>query len=468
MRAATLWIGPLLACLAALAVVRAGASAEAAWTAGVIALCAVWWVAEPIPIPATSLVPLAVLPAVGVLSAAEVGAAYGNKLILLLLGGFMLSKAMERSGAHRRVALQMVRLCAVGGDPSTVGGRRLVFGFMLATAALSMWVSNSATTLMMLPIALATLDGRGDHRLRRALLLGIAYAASIGGVGTPVGTPPNLIFLQVYGERFGDEPSFTTWMAWALPVVVVMLPVAAWWLTRSLPAGGGATRLPEVGAWRPAEARTLAVFAVTAVLWVTLKEPAGGWTGWLGLPGASTASVALGAVVAMFLIPSGERDAEGRVDRLLDWETAVRIPWGVLLLFSSGLVLAKAFGASGLDDLVRDALGVLGDLPTPLVLAAVCLSVTFLTEVTSNTATTSLLMPLLATTAVAIDADPRLLMVPAAISASFAFMLPVATAPNAAVFSSGEVTVGEMAREGLGLNLVGAAVVAAACYAWFG
>lgn len=469
MRKAMLVVGPVAAIVVAMLTLSAGGSNEAAWTAGVTTLCALWWVTEPIAIPATSLLPLAVLPMVGVVSADQVGAAYGHPMILLLMGGFMLSTAMERSGAHRRVALQMVRLCAIGSsDPNSVGGRRLVAGFLLASGVLSMWVSNAATTLMLLPIALATLEGRRDHRLRVALLLGVAYGASIGGVGTPVGTPPNLIFMQIYGEEVGQEPTFTKWMAWASPIVLVMLPLSAAWLTRSLGGGGERIKLPEVGAWRPAEARTLGVFAITALLWVFLKEPTGGWSGWLGLPGASTASVALLAVVAMFLIPSGERDDSGRVDRLLDWETAGRIPWGILLLFSSGLVIAKAFRVSELSDLLGDSLGVLGGLPTPVLIAAICLVVTFLTEVTSNTATTSLLMPLLAATAEAIEADARLLMVPAAISASFAFMLPVATAPNAAVFGSGDVSVREMAREGFALNLVGAAVIGGASYFWFG
>lgn len=467
----TIWIaiGPVVAIVVALAVRSAGAADSAALTAGITALCAVWWVTEAIPIPATSLLPMALLPLMGVATSQDVAQAYGHPLILLLMAGFMLSTAMEKSGAHRRLALLMVRLCAGGTKQATQGevtGRRLVLGFMLATTVLSMWVSNAATTLMLLPIALATLERSGDSRLRTALLLGIAYSASIAGVGTPVGTPPNLICLQQYADLTGAEPTFTSWMSWALPIVVLMIPCSAIWLTRGLGRAADID-LPEVGAWRAQEVRTLAVFGATALLWVTCKEPFGGWSEWTGLSGANDATVALLAVVVMFLIPSGERNEQGEADRLLDWETAKRIPWGMLLLFSGGMVLASGFRASGLSDLLGGALIGLADAPTPLLLAGICLSVTFLTEVTSNTATTALLMPLLASMSEATGLDPRLLMVPAAISASFAFMLPVATVPNAVVYGAG-VSTRKMAAEGFALNLIGAAIISLVCYWQFG
>ncbi|MEN0110802.1 MAG: DASS family sodium-coupled anion symporter [Planctomycetota bacterium] len=460
------WIAIGLGLSAAVGVVAAwsGQPAPAAWTAAVATLCAFWWVTEAIPIPATSLVPMAVLPTVGVLTGKQVGEAYGSPLILLLLGGFLLSAAMERSGAHRRLAVAMVRACAAGSQSRGVSGRRLVIGFMLASSVLSMWVSNSATTLMLLPIALAALERSGDRRLTVAVLLGIAYAASIGGVTTPIGTPPNLLCLQELAPLVGEEPTFATWIGWAGPVSAAMLPIAAWWLTRGLPATADIT-LPKLDAWRPAEVRTLAVFAVTALLWVTRREPLGGWSDCLGLPGATDAGVALLAVLTLFVLPSGdpvEAGGEPRVgaDRLLDWESAVRIPWGILLLFSGGMVLAKGFTESGLDASVGAALGGLGSAPPWLLVTGMCLAVTFLTEVTSNTAVTALLMPVLATTSAATGLDPRLLMVPAAASASFAFMLPVATAPNAAVYGAG-VPVREMTRRGFALNLFGAAVISA-------
>ena len=434
--------------------VTSGSTSAVGWTASITSLCAVWWVFEPIPIPATSLIPLALLPLVGVLEPAEVGEAYGHQLILLLLGGLMLSSAMERSGAHRRIALSMVSW--FGGASS----RRLVFGFMAASACLSMWISNMATTLMLLPIVMAVLEKVEDRKLRVSLLLGVAYAASVGGTGTPVGTPPNLIFMNVYAETTGHEPAFTDWMRWALPVVLIMLPVIGLWLTRGLDKDAG-LELPAVGQWRAEEIRTLGAFAVTALLWITRREPWGGWSGWLELPNANDASVALLAVITMFLIPNGKGE------RLLDWRTAASIPWGILILFGSGIAISKAFQASGLSNSLGGLLADIGQLPPLLMIAIVCLAVTFLTEVTSNTATSNLLMPILAAAATAAQIEPKLIMVPAAISASFAFMLPVATGPNAIVFGSEQLTVRDMAREGLALNLIGAAVVSAVCYFQF-
>lgn len=470
MKRLMLWIGPLAALLVGAAVAWSGHAPPAAWTAGVATLCALWWVTEPIPIPATSLIPMAALPLVNVITPKEVGQAFGHPLILLLLGGFILSTALERSGVHRRLALGMIRLCAYGprvliprkeaqAEAPAVTGRRLAIGFMLASAVLSMWVSNTATTLMLLPIAAATLQTSRDPRLRVAVLLGIAYAASVGGVATPIGTPPNLICMQEYAKLTGTRPTFAGWMMWGLPVALVMLPVIAAWLTRGL-GGRAEIDLPTTGRWRPAEVRTLAVFGVTALLWITRSEPLGGWSGLLELPNANDATVALLAIVAMFMIPNGEPpEADSDLSpRLLDWPTAVNIPWGMLLLFSGGMVLASGFNNSGLSLAMGQSLGGLTALPTPLLVGGLCLAVTFLTEVTSNTATTALLMPLLGATAQASDLEPSLLMFPAAVSASFAFMMPVATVPNAAVYGAG-VAARDMAREGLLLNLLGVLVV---------
>ncbi len=430
----------------------AGLSAEAAWCGAVTALCALWWVTESIPIPATSLIPFAAFPLTGVLGHTEVATSYGHSLILLLLGGFMLSTAMEKSGAHRRLALGMVRM--VGG----VGGRRLVLGFMVASAALSMWISNTATTLMLLPVALAVLEQQRDEKLAAPLLLGMAYASSVGGIGTPVGTPPNVIFMGVYHEQTGQEMSFFEWMKIGVPVVLVMVPVTWLWLARSLSAAHDKLDLPSLGRWRKPELRVLVVFAITALLWVTRSEPFGGWSGLIGAPSTGDATVALAAVVALFLVPSGEGDA------LLDWDTASKIPWGLLLLFGGGIAIARAFGESGLSAALGHALSALASWPLFPMLLALCLVVTFLTEVTSNTATTSLLMPILAAAALAARVEPKLLMIPAAISASCAFMLPVATAPNAIVFGTERFEPRRMASEGFVLNLAGAVVISVLCF----
>ncbi|MEE8058048.1 MAG: SLC13 family permease [Pseudomonadales bacterium] len=453
-RAWLLIAGPLIAFAVYFVSGQYGLSPAAAMTAAITVLCVLWWVFEPIPIPVTSLIPLALLQITGVLDKNQVAQAYGSPLILLLLGGFILSKAMERSGAHRRIALGMIHL--FGGHSS----RQLVFGFMATAAVLSMWISNTATTLMLLPVAMAVLEKAEDQHLAVPLMLGIAYAASIGGIGTPIGTPPNLVFMQVYEEQVGVAIGFTEWMSWGVPVVLLMVPLAAWWLTRSLTYSGG-FHLPEVDKWGVDERRVMVVFACTALAWMTRKEPFGGWTEWLGLS-ANDASVALTAVILMFMLPNGKGE------KLLDWETAVSIPWGVLLLFGGGICLAKGFVASGLSGMVGESLAVLANWPVLLMLLVLCLAVTFLTETTSNTASTVLLMPVLAAAALAAKIDPRLLMVPAAISASCAFMLPVATAPNSIVYGSGFVTTRQMARAGLVLNLIGAVVIVLVCYVMVG
>lgn len=456
MKTLTISIGLVASAIALFALPALGHSSEIAWTAAVVILCAIWWIFEPIPIPVTSLIPLAVFPLVGVLKTDEVGAAYGDPLVLLMMGGFMLSMAMESSGAHRRIALTMVR-----GFGGREGGRRLVFGFMAASAFLSMWISNAATTLMLLPIVLAVMEKSNNQHLQRCLLLGVAYAASVGGIGTPIGTPPNLVFMKVFVENANEtEPSFTTWMIWALPIMLIMLPIVGLWLTRGLKPEGG-LEMPEVGRWRYEEIATLAVFVVTAALWITRKEPNGGWSAWLGIEGAKDASVALLAVVAMHLLPNGKGQT------LLTWENARKIPWGVLILYGGGIAIAKAFTASGLSTTIGESLTGLSSLPLLLIIGLVCLSVTFLTEVTSNTATANLILPILAATAVATAIDPRLIMVPATVSASFAFMLPVATPPNAIVFGSEKLTIRQMAQEGFALNLIGVVIVTLICWLTF-
>ena len=454
-----LWIGPLVGMIIALTMLRYSWPIEGALTGGLTALCALWWIFEPIPIPATSMIPLGVMPLVGILDGKQVAQAYGDPLIILLMGGAMLSKAMEKSGAHRRVALAMVNL--FGGDSL----RSLVFGFMVASAVLSMWVSNTATTLMLLPVAYAVLDSiqHPDDRGKLAvpLFLGIAYSASIGGLGTPIGSPPNVIFLKVYAETTGTMPSFIQWMTWALPVVMVMIPVAGLWLTRHL-TSNQSVEIPEVGQWRQEEFRVLLIFGLTALAWITLREPFGGWSSWLGVPSANYAAVALTAVIIMFVVPNGKGG------KLLDWDSASNIHWGVLLLFAGGIAIAKAFAITGISSAIGESLSSVTRLSVIVIIAIVALAVTFLTEITSNTATTALLMPILAAASLGAGFEPALLMLPAALSASCAFMLPVATAPNAIVFGTGRVTVEQMVREGLILNLIGVLVITSVVYYWLG
>jgi sodium-dependent dicarboxylate transporter 2/3/5 len=266
--------------------------------------------------------------------------------------------------------------------------------------------------------------------------------------------------MQVYGDQFGQTPNFPEWMSWGLPVVVIMIPVTGLWLTKGIRLSKKVV-LPPVGLWTTAEKRVLFLFTLTAVMWITRQAPFGGWSEWFGLPAANDASVALMAVIIMAVTPNGEGG------RLLRWEAASRIPWGVLILFGGGIAIASAFMQSGLAEHVASQLEVLARLPVWLMILLVCLAVTFMTEVTSNTATASLLMPLLAAASVAMEINPFLLMIPAALSASCAFMLPVATAPNAVVYGSGRVSIKDMARAGLVLNLFGAVVISVVSYLFF-
>jgi solute carrier family 13 (sodium-dependent dicarboxylate transporter), member 2/3/5 len=450
----TLFLGPVTALLIYYLIVNTVSvenNSALAITAAVAVLCVIWWVFEPVPIPVTSLLPLSVFQISGILTSSEIGQSYGSPLILLLLGGFILSKSMERSGAHLRLALFMVNL--FGNNSS----KRLVLGFMVTAAALSMWISNTATTLMLLPVALAIANQAKDKDLAVPLMLSIAFAASIGGIGTPIGTPPNLIFMQVYEQQFNKNIGFTEWMGWAVPIVLCMIPVTWLWLTRKLSYTGGFD-MPDVGRWSVTEKRVMIIFALTVCAWITRKEPFGGWSDWFGFPGANDASVALIAVILMFVTP------DGKGEKLLDWDTAATIPWGILLLFGGGITLAKAFGVSGLSIVIAENLSALSSLPVLLMMFFICLGVTFLTETTSNTASTVLLMPVLAATAIGSNIDPKLLMIPAAISASCAFMMPVATAPNSIVYAGGFFTTKKMASEGFVLNISGAFIITTLCY----
>ena len=440
---------------------------------GVTTLTAFWWVTEALPVPATSLIPLAALPILGITSHRDTAASYGDSLILLLMGGFMMSKAMESNGAHRRIAVALVRGAGrLGGDSPRV----VILGFMVASGFLSMWISNTATTLMLLPVALAVISGSQDRRIAVPLLLGLAYAANIGGIGTPIGTPPNVIFMGAIDtlpsttEPFG----FVRWMAIGVPVVVIMIPLAWIWLTRRVPSDASFS-LPAPERWTRPQITVVLVFGLAAFLWITQKYPTftipgleatrtGGWTGliyWFsgGVVDArlsGSATVAILIVLLMFLTPTGGGG------RLLVWDDARRIPWGILLLFGGGIALARAFQATELSEVIANQLSLLRSVPIPVVIIVICLFTTFLTEITSNTALTALLMPILASTAQAIDVDPVVLMAPAAMSASCAFMLPVATAPNAVVYGSDLVPIRTMMREGFVLNLIGVAVISIA------
>lgn len=455
-------------------------TADGLRVAGVAAWMAIWWVSEALPLGATSLLPLALFPLLGVSPTKATASPYMSPFVVLLMAGFMAALSLERWELHRRMALRV--LLTVGTSP-----RRLVLGTMIAAAAASMWISNTATTLMMLPLVMA-LGHRararaGDdpealaaaHRFSLVLALGLAYAASIGGLGTPIGTPPNLIFLGVYRASFPDRDplSFLDFMRVGLPLVVVFIPLV-WWilvsrvgrLPRSLSLGGRDLLRDEVRKLGPFNRDQLAVagvFVVMAALWVTRRFVTGsgeavGWAPALGLTGlVDDSTVAVVGALLLFAWPSKTRPGT----RLLDWETARQIPWNVVLLFGGGISLAHGFQASGLSATIAAQLTGLRDAPPALLVGTIALVVAFLTNVTSNTATATILMPVLATFAVGAGLDPMQVMLPAAFSASCAFMLPAATPPNAIVYGSGQVSIRDMARTGFAVNLLGAALITA-------
>lgn len=430
-----------------------GASHGVSITVAITLLTAVIWITEAVPIPVASLIPFVGFPLAGVLTHQQAASALGSHVIILLMGAFMLAKAIEKSGVHERFALKMIKM--TGGNSSF----KILLAFMTTAAILSMWISNTATTLALLPVALAVLTYTDNARFKLVLLLGLAYSASVGGVGTLIGTPPNVIFASVYEEFSQQEFGFLRFMQTSVPIVVVSIPLMALWLARGIKLEKDIT-FPEVGVWRSQEVRTLSVFVLVAMMWVFRKEPFGGWSGALGLTHIGDSTIALFGVILMFLVPVGK----GKDEKLLDWKTASDIPWGMLLLFAGGICIAKAFVASGLSQVIGEGLSGITVLPIIVVMLIIAISVSFLTEITSNTATATLLMPILASAAMSNNIAIELIMIPAVISCSCAFCLPVATAPNSIVFASGEVTIKQMAREGIFLNVIVAFVVAVMCY----
>lgn len=472
---AGLWAGPLLFAVVLLLPAPAGMTAPAHRVAALTCWMASWWLATPVPLPATALLPLVVLPILGVQSFDRAAAPYANNIIFLFLGGFFLAAAMERWGLHRRVAYAI--LGVVGTD-----ARRVVLAFMLATAFISMWISNTATAVMMMPMAMAVLalaepprhaedgDVRGKAGMGAALVLGVAYAASIGGIGTLIGTPPNAIYAAAVKQLLHEDVGFGEWMMIGVPVMLVLLPVCWLLLTTLFPARGRILGLAEklraeraaLGPLRGGERFTLAVFLLAVLAWV-LRDPKD--IGVVTIPGIASyapavtdSGIAIIAALVLFTVPF-----EWKARRFaLDWHTAKQSPWGMLLLFGGGLSLADAFLASGLSGWIGGMLGGMAGLPTVVVILAVSAVFMFFTELASNAAVTAMAMPLLFAVAPALGQEPRLLMTVAALSASCAFVLPVSTPPNTVAFSTGEVTVREMFRAGILLNFTAILVITAA------
>ncbi len=435
-------------------------------TAAVGVLMAVWWLSEALPLAVTALLPLVLFPLLGVGTIGDAARPYGADIIFLFMGGFMLGLAMERWDLHKRLALNLI--LRVGTAP-----RRLVGGFMLATAFLSLWISNTATTIILLPVAgsviglmLRQSDDAGSARnFATCLALAIAYSASIGGVGTLIGSPPNLVVASYAQQQLGCEISMLDWMRFGVPAVLVMLPLCWWYLTRIAfpfaPTAAAGSRdeitraLAALGPMSRGEKIVSAVFVATALAWI-LRPQLGAW---LQMPGLSDPGIAMAAAVALFLVPVR------RGQPVLDWDTAVRLPWGILLLFGGGLSLAGALSTHGVDRFIAGGFSGLGYVHPLILLSAVTALVVFATELTSNTAVATAFAPVLAAVAVGLGAPPMLMLLAVGIGANYAFMMPVATPPNAIVFASGHVTIGQMARTGFALNL--AAIVVVTALVWW-
>jgi sodium-dependent dicarboxylate transporter 2/3/5 len=440
---------------------------------------AIWWMTEAIPVYVTALLPLAAFPLTGAASIRQTATSYGHEIIYLFLGGFILALALERWGLHRRLALNV--LSRVGTRPT-----RIIGGFMVIAAFISMWVTNTATTIMLLPVALSIIrlivpddDDKNDHsdpdtirNFSVCLLLGVAYAATVGGIGTIVGTAPNVFVVSFVANQMGREISFLTWMMFGVPVVLVLLPIV-WWMLVRVVYPVGADRLSdaevvlerlrnELGPIGSAEKKTLVVFLLTALAWVTrplLNDIS--IAGLTPMAGLTDSGIAIIAALALFVTPVDLKAGEF----LMDWPTAVRLPWGLLILFGGGLSLAAAIDNSGFSEFLGSrALG-LEPLPRVLIITLVIGLMIFLTELTSNTATTATLIPVLFAIAASLGLDPYYLVIPAGIAASCAFMLPVATPPNAIVFGSGQVTIPQMTRAGFWLNIVSIILITALTYA---
>ena len=434
--------GLLVALIVLLSACLSGFDLAACITLCVLTLCAAWWVTEAIPIPMTACIPLAVFPISGVISRSDLGGALGNPINLLLIGGFMLSIAMVKTRAHLRIAGILFATL----KPKTE--KQVVLSFMLCAALLSMWISNAAAAMMLIPAAIAALDKAGEHKaLSVSLLLAICYAASVGGLATPIGTPPNLVFLQAYEEASGISLSFLDWMKWGVPFVILLLPIVMFRLTRKCTSAPLETTI-KLTKWESDEKRVLCIFVLVIIAWVTRADPFGGWSTWLNLPNAHDGYTALLGALLLFLVPNGKRQA------ILRWEEARELPWGVILLVSGGITISLALRNTGLISSFAQQFEVLSSWPFWLLLGLICLSITFITEIMSNTACAALMMPVLAALAIAINVEPILLMLPAALTASCAFMMPMATAPNAIVFGTNRIQIWDMLRMGAPLNVV--------------
>ncbi|MBR9914031.1 MAG: DASS family sodium-coupled anion symporter [Algicola sp.] len=456
-----LFLGPALFILILLFFKPEGLSPEANAVLATTAWIAVWWITEAIPIAITALLPIILFPLSGGLDLPTTTSAFGHKYVFLYLGGFIIAIAIEKWNLHRRIALNIINI--IGSDV-----KKIILGFMLATAFLSMWISNTATSVMMLPIGIAIIKQLKDNPntlenenriFGKALMLAIAYSASIGGIATLIGTPPNLVLAGVVSDIYDYEITFSQWFMFGFPISMVLLFICWKYLTRyaftfkqtEFPGGKAEIKrlLKSLGRISYEEKLVAIIFMLTAFCWITrsfLLQKI--------LPALDDTIIAMAFAVVLFLIPS-----KSKKERLINWEEAVKIPWGIILLFGGGMALAKGFETSGLAEWIGNQMTSLAGITTILLIFLLVASVNFLTEITSNLATTAMLLPVLAPMALSVDIHPFVLMVGAAVAASCAFMLPVATPPNAVVFGSGYLRIPDMVGKGVVMNVISIVVV---------
>jgi sodium-dependent dicarboxylate transporter 2/3/5 len=462
-------LGPFLFALTILFFSPEGLSFEARAVLATTLWVATWWVTEAIPIPATSLLPIFLLPVTGALDSGTVTSAYGDDIIFLFLGGFFIATAMEKWNLHKRIALAIIAFVGT----ST---QRILLGFMIATAFLSMWVSNTASVMMMIPMALAitaqvatSLKGKPEASdipiFEKALIFGVGYAGTVGGLGTLIGTPPNIILAGQARELFDFDITFASWMMIGVPMVVVLLAIAWLYLGRvafrmsikGLPGGKAMIQQERhaLGQISFEEKAVAAVFSFAAFMWITRGFI---WSDLL--PQITDGMIAVLAAVLLFVIPASAE----KKSRVLDWKDSVNIPWGILLLFGGGLAIAAGFRATGLSEWMGTQLTVLDSFHLIIIIASATLLILFLTEITSNTATATMILPVVAALALALNIHPFALMIPCAMAANCAFMLPVGTPPNAIIFATNKLTILEMAKTGFAMNVIASALIVMSVY----
>ena len=426
----------------------------------------IWWVLEVLPIAVTALLPIILFPLFGTISLGETTASYGHKYVFLFMGGFMLAVAIEKWGLHKRIALHIIKI--IGTNIYTI-----VLGFMVATAFLSMWISNTATTVMILPMAVSIItqfrknqskENKSKDSFSKLLMLSIAYAASIGGIATLIGTPPNLVFAGFVQKTYGIDISFWQWMQFGLPLATVLLMLSWYYLTRfaypqkekSFPGGKAEINrlIKELGPMKLEEQRVLVVFVLTAFCWITRSFLLQRF-----IPNMDDTIIAIGSAVLLFILPAVSKNRA-----LLVWNEAVRIPWGIILLFGGGMAIAKGFEETGLASFLGSKMMFFDGLPLLILLLLIITCVNFLTEITSNLATTAMMLPVMAPLALSLNVNPFLLLIACTTAASCAFMLPVATPPNAIVFGSGYLRIPDMIRSGFLMNIISIVIISLIIY----